>query len=93
MLYKPASGTGLPDGLFLYPKSQFGYILEGLGIKNVIIYYNNLEYFTVIWYILWQYGVVCGNLVYFPALVCLDQEKSGNPAQGAVRSSQSLNLS
>jgi hypothetical protein len=56
MLYKPASGTGLPDGLFLYPKSQFGYILEGLGIKNVIIFgifYGHLVYFMAIWCSLW----------------------------------------
>jgi hypothetical protein len=32
------------------------------------IVYANLEQFMVIWYI-------------FPVLVCLDQEKSGNPTQ------------
>jgi hypothetical protein len=40
--------------------------LEGLGIENVGIFYDHLEYLTFIWYI-------------FPVLVCLDQEKSGNP--------------
>jgi hypothetical protein len=29
---------------------------------------------------LWPFLIVCGNLVYFYGLVCLDQEKSGNPA-------------
>jgi hypothetical protein len=31
--------------------------------------------FTAIWYNLWPFGIVCGHLVYFPILVCLDQEK------------------
>jgi hypothetical protein len=33
-----------------------------------------------IWYNLWPFGIVCGHLVYFPILVCLDQAKSGNPS-------------
>jgi hypothetical protein len=41
--------TGVPDGLFSYPKSQFGYILMGLGMENVGIFYGHLEYFTSIW--------------------------------------------
>jgi hypothetical protein len=40
-----------------------------------------------IWYNVWPFGicnvwpldVVCGPLVYFSILVCLHQEKSGNP--------------
>jgi hypothetical protein len=43
---------GLPDGIFSYKKSYFGHILERLGIKIVVIFYNYLEYFTTIWYIL-----------------------------------------
>jgi hypothetical protein len=38
--------AGLPDGIFANPKSQFGYILEGLGMENVGIVYDHLEYFT-----------------------------------------------
>jgi hypothetical protein len=34
-----------PDGSFSYQKSQFGYILEGLGMKNVGIFYDHSEYF------------------------------------------------
>jgi hypothetical protein len=30
--------AGLPDGIFPYPKSQIGYILENLGINNVGIF-------------------------------------------------------
>jgi hypothetical protein len=28
----------LPDGFFSYQKSQFGYILENLGMENIILY-------------------------------------------------------
>jgi hypothetical protein len=34
--------AGLPDGLFEDQKSKFGYILEGLGMKNVGIFYIRL---------------------------------------------------
>jgi hypothetical protein len=36
------SEAGLPDGLFQNQKSQIGYILEGLGMENVGIFYNHL---------------------------------------------------
>jgi hypothetical protein len=36
-------------------------------MENAGIIYGPLEYFTVIWYILWPLGnIVVGNLVYFP---------------------------
>jgi hypothetical protein len=50
---------------FQTKKSHFWSILEGLGIENVGIFYDHLEYFTAIWYNLWPFGVVCGHLVYF----------------------------
>jgi hypothetical protein len=34
----------LPDGVFSKQKSQFGSILEGLGMENVGIYYGHLGY-------------------------------------------------
>jgi hypothetical protein len=34
---------GLPDGLFSNQKSHFGSILEGLGMKNVGIFYDHLK--------------------------------------------------
>jgi hypothetical protein len=40
--------AGLPDGFFLDQKSQFGYILEDLGMENVVTYSCHLEYFTTI---------------------------------------------
>jgi hypothetical protein len=48
-------------------------------MENVVILCDHLEYFTAIWYNLRPIGIVCGNLVDFYVLVCLDQEKSGNP--------------
>jgi hypothetical protein len=42
----------LPDGIFAYPKSKFGFILEGLGMKN----YGSLEY-------VWPLGIVYNRLV------------------------------
>jgi hypothetical protein len=44
---------------------NFGKNLEGLGMKNVVLFYDHLEYFTAIWYNLWPLGIVCGHLVYF----------------------------
>jgi hypothetical protein len=43
------SGTGLPDGWFSNQKSEFGYILEGLGMKKVGIFYSHFEYIATIW--------------------------------------------
>jgi hypothetical protein len=45
-------------------------------MKNVVKFYDRLEYFMAIW----QSGIVNGQLVYFSILVCLDPEKSGNHA-------------
>jgi hypothetical protein len=40
-------------------------------------------YFLTILNMLWQFGIFCGHLEYFPVLVCLDKEKNGNPAWAA----------
>jgi hypothetical protein len=41
--------------------------MPDLGMENVEIFYNDLEYFTAIWYTiwynLWSFGVVYGRLV------------------------------
>jgi hypothetical protein len=39
------------------PKSQFGYISEGLGMENVGKFLGQLVYFMVNWYILWAIGI------------------------------------
>jgi hypothetical protein len=52
----------MPDGLFSNQKK----ILEGLAMENVGIYIDGLLVrFTVFCYILWTFGIVRGNLVYF----------------------------
>jgi hypothetical protein len=44
------------------------------------IFHGHLIHFTVFCYILWTFGIVRGNLVYFSRLGILHQEKSDNPA-------------
>jgi hypothetical protein len=34
-------------------------------MENVVMFYDNLGYFMVIWHNVWQFGIVCGILVYF----------------------------
>jgi hypothetical protein len=53
---------GLPDGLFSNQISQFWRAVEW---KTFGIFYDNLEYYTAIWYKLWPLGIVCGHLVQF----------------------------
>jgi hypothetical protein len=48
------SASELPDGIFSNQNSQFGYILEGLGMKNVCIFSGHLVYFMAIWNIFGQ---------------------------------------
>jgi hypothetical protein len=43
------TGTGLPDGLFSNPKSQFGKILVGLRLKIFDVFYGYLDNLTDIW--------------------------------------------
>jgi hypothetical protein len=72
---------GLPDGLFSNQKSKFGQILDGLPMEDVGIFYWHLVHFTVFGYILWTFGIVRRNLVYFSHFGILYEEKSGNPAR------------
>jgi hypothetical protein len=51
-------------------------------MECVGIFYDHLEYFMAIWMNLWPGGIVCGHFgVFFPILVRLYQEKSGNPGR------------
>jgi hypothetical protein len=72
----------LPDGVFPYQSSQFGYIFEGLAMVSVGILYGHLVYlrpfglchchliyFVVIWYIFSRFGMSY-------------HKKSGKPARG-----------
>jgi hypothetical protein len=48
-------------------------------MENAGPFYGHLEYFTVIWYILWPFGNVVAIWHIFPRFGKLCQEKSGNP--------------
>jgi hypothetical protein len=48
-------------------------------MEDVGICYGHLVHFTVICYILWTFGIVRGNLVYFSRFGIMYREKSGNP--------------
>jgi hypothetical protein len=48
-------------------------------MENVGLFYDNLKYFSAIWYNLWPFGVACCHFVYFSGFdMCLDQKKSGS---------------
>jgi hypothetical protein len=66
--------TGLPDDIFLNPKSQFRYIFEGHTMEDVDTFYGHLVYFTSIWYILWPFDTFYVNLKYFSLLGMLYQK-------------------
>jgi hypothetical protein len=51
--------------VYSHTKNPNSGIFEVLGMENATIFYDHLEYFAVIWYILWEFGMVCGHLVYF----------------------------
>jgi hypothetical protein len=65
--------------MFSNQKSQFGSILEGLGMENVGIFYGHLEYITVIWYTLCPFGILVTIWFIFTRSGRLYKEKSGNP--------------
>jgi hypothetical protein len=48
-------------------------------MEDVGIFFGHLVHFMVFCYILWTFGIVCGDLVYVSRFVILYQEKSGNP--------------
>jgi hypothetical protein len=76
LLYQEKSGssveepslTGMPDGMFSNKKSKFGYILEGLGMKKVGIFYGHLEFIMAIWNLLRPFGIYYSHLVYLVAV-------------------------
>jgi hypothetical protein len=62
---------GLPDGIFSNQKSKFGQILEGLAMADALvfyvrlnilkpfgIFYVNLVYFKIIWFIFHRFGML-----------------------------------
>jgi hypothetical protein len=76
-----AAGQGCQMVYFQTKNPNFWLNLEGLGIlENFVTFYNHVKYSTDIWYNLWPFGKFVDTWYIFPVLVCLDQEKSGNPA-------------
>jgi hypothetical protein len=60
------ASSGLPDGLFSKQKSQFGYILECLGLENMDIIYicPSLIFYGLFGYSMTMY-TFCIHLVHF----------------------------
>jgi hypothetical protein len=54
-------------------------------MEDVGIFYVHLVQVMVFFYILWIFGIVCGNVVYFSRFGILYREKSGNPAYVFLR--------
>jgi hypothetical protein len=50
--------------IFEYQESLVGYILEGLEMENVCKCCDHLCYFKAIWYMLRQFCIFYGHLVY-----------------------------
>jgi hypothetical protein len=73
------SDAGVPDGTFLYQKSQFWSNLEGLGMENIDILFGHLEYCSAIWYMLFPFYIFCGHLVFFPPFGYLVPSKIWQP--------------
>jgi hypothetical protein len=69
----------LTDVFFSDQKYQFGYILEGLEMENVVIFSDHLEYFTTTGYILWAFSNFVVIWYTFRRFGILYPEKSGNP--------------
>jgi hypothetical protein len=75
--YAPA---GLPDGIFSYQKSQFGYIFAGLAMLKVWLhfvailnilrqlgkFYGQVAYFVIVWYISTSFGMFCQEKIWQP---------------------------
>jgi hypothetical protein len=54
-------------------------------MEVVGVFYGHLVHFTVFCYILWTFGIVCGNLVFFPVLVfCNKKNLATLPVNKAV---------
>jgi hypothetical protein len=69
----------LPDGIFSYQKSQFGYILEGPGIEIVGIVSVHFEYLRPFGIFYDHLVILCPFGIFYPCFGILYQDKSGNP--------------
>jgi hypothetical protein len=48
-------------------------------MENVGMFCDHLEYFTAIWYNLWPFDIICGNLDYCSPFVIFGQRKIWQP--------------
>jgi hypothetical protein len=78
------TGLGLPDGIFSNQKSQFGQILEGLGMKKDGIFFGHLKYITAIWYIFWPFGNLLAVWHLFPPFWYTVSRKIWQPCTGRL---------
>jgi hypothetical protein len=60
-------------------------MFEGLVMTYVGIFYSHLVFFIAIWYILWPFGIIYGNWVYFHNFGMLCPGISGNPCPQSKR--------
>jgi hypothetical protein len=52
-------------------------------MENDAMYNDHLEYFPVIWYNLWPFGIFCGHLVYFSRFGMFGRRKIWQPCLAA----------
>jgi hypothetical protein len=50
--------------------------------ENVVIFYDHLAHFSIIWYNLWPFGIVCGHFVYFSRFGMFGPRKYWQPWLG-----------
>jgi hypothetical protein len=67
--------------VFETKKSQFGSILEGLGLENIDIFNGRYEYFTGIWDIFYHFVHFMSFGTFYSGFGIMCQEKSGNPGR------------
>jgi hypothetical protein len=59
--------------------------MENVGIVN-----DHLKYLTAIWYILWQFGTICGHFgIFFPVLVSCTEKNLATLSRRGERPSES----
>jgi hypothetical protein len=84
---------GLPDDILSYKITQFGFILEGLGMDNVCIFYGHQENFSFILYSVYMaFGIFCMHIFFLVLVHILHQEKFGYPVSDSVRISYELQV-
>jgi hypothetical protein len=71
---------------FFRPKNPtLGKIWRALERKMLLnVFYDHSEHFSLIWYNLWPFGIVCGHLAYryiFPVLVFFGPRKIWQPCR------------